>query len=238
TGGGQQEPEVQEETGGGQQEPETVQKPEDELRQEADSPGSGSKADASEDESESGPDPEKKRFRGLAGMLSGLWKRLCRAAAFLASLPERMLELPDKLQDFFWAADDRLERLSWRLESLRQRIEPYRTPESIALYKRLLWRLKYLWKHFGPRRLSGWLRFGTGAPDKTGQLAGLLYLILPASAEDFEVRPDFTEPVLEADLVIKGHIRACHLLRMAFGLWRDKELRKMIRRIKGGNENG
>lgn len=176
-----------------------------------------------------------KLLSGLTDKLQGLWQGILKAGGFVLSLPQRLSDLMDKLQDMIWGIAEGPEHASQILDGLQQKIKPYTESASIELYKRMLKRAKYLWKHFGPRKLSGWLHFGTGAPDITGQLTGLIYLILPSSAGDFEVRPDFTEQVLEADALIKGHVRACHLLRVALGLWRDKELRKIIRRIKGGD---
>ena len=42
--------------------------------------------------------------------------------------------------------------------------------------------LRDLWKHYCPRRISGYLHFGTGDPALTGQLTGIIYLVLPAQA--------------------------------------------------------
>lgn len=213
--------------------PETLwEEPEPELRREA--------KPEPELHLEAKPTPESELHRKpKPSWAQGKWKKIlrliARAAEFLFSLPERMTDLLNRIQEFFLETGDQKERLESRLEELQSAVEPYTSKEAVSLYRRIFGHLKNLWKHYAPRSLSGWIHFGTGAPDLTGWLAGLIYLILPASAEAFEVRPDFTEQTLEADVTMKGHIRACHLLRTAFWLWRDKELRKMIRRIKGGN---
>lgn len=154
---------------------------------------------------------------------------------FLLSLPERLLEGLEWIQELFQSGEERLEGLVSLKDALTEKVDPFVRPEAAALYRKVLKELKYLWRHYGFRSVKGWIRFGTGAPDLTGQLTGLIYLLLPACAEDFEVKPDFTERILEADVLLKGRIRACHLAKTAFLLWRDKTLRKMIRRIKGGN---
>ena len=60
-------------------------------------------------------------------------------------------------------------------------------------------------------------------------------MILPARADEFELQPEFTEMVLETDITMKGRIRVCHILWTAAVLWRDRQLRTLIRRVKGGS---
>lgn len=154
----------------------------------------------------------------------------------LMSFPEYLLEGAERLRNILDAGEEKAERWKTSCEKLRKRAAPFLEEESKALYGRLLGHLKYLWKHYGPRSLQGWLRFGTGAPDVTGELTGVLYLLLPASAGEFEVFPDFTETIFETEIRMKGHIRSCHLVKIAVSLWLDKRLRKLIRkaRAKGG----
>lgn len=179
----------------------------------------------------------------LAALLKRVWQGILRLGSllktlfeFLIYLPERILDWTQRLSDLLDAGEDAAERWREAWERLCKRAAPFLEDESRALYGRLLAHLKYLWKHYGPRTLGGWARFGTGAPDITGALTGVLYPFLPASANEFALLPDFTEAVFEADIRMKGHIRACHLLTTAVSLWREKQLRKLIRKVraKGG----
>lgn len=156
--------------------------------------------------------------------------------SFIFSLPERILDIWGKLWDIADAGENTIDKLEKKKDALYKLAKPFLTDNSKALYKRILGHLLYLWKHYKPRKIQGWMKYGTGAPDVTGQITGVLYMILPVSAEKFELMPEFTEMVFETDVTIKGHIRACHLLKVAFLLWRDKQLWLLIRRIraKGG----
>ena len=88
-----------------------------------------------------------------------------------------------------------------------------------------------LLRHYRPREISGRLHFGTGDPAVTGQLTGLIYLLLPARAQ-LSVEPEFTEAVFEADLEFSGHIRAVHAARTAYHLFRNKRLKRLIKRLR------
>lgn len=170
-----------------------------------------------------------------------IWLRFCNLAekiiSFIFSIPERILDIWGKLWDIADAGESFADKIVNKKEELSRMAKPFLTDASKALYKRVIAHLLYLWKHYKPRRIQGWMKYGTGAPDVTGQLTGVLYMILPARADKFELIPEFTDKVFETDILIKGHIRTWHLIRVAFLLWRDKQLMRLIRRIraKGGN---
>ena len=149
---------------------------------------------------------------------------------------ERIHYLWEKLRAFFSA----MQRLLQKLFALPGRIGALlQKPEQLLdLAQRLeireltgeLWgELLYLLRHYRPRRLSGFLHFGTGDPAATAQLTGLLYLVLPARADAFSLQPEFDEAMLEADVSLRGHIRACHLARVLWRGWRNKKLRRLIK---------
>ena len=184
------------------------------------------------------------RIRDLIGKLRKLRdiiaQRLAQIFEFIMDMPERLLDFVERAGEVLDSGELAVEKLEKTREDLLRKAKPFLTDNSKALYKRLWGYLKYLWKCYGPRKIKGWLKFGTGQPDVTGELTGLLYMVLPAAAEDFELYPDFTEAVFETDAVVTGHIRACHVIKIAFLLWRDKQLRGLIRKVraKGGQKNG
>ncbi len=104
--------------------------------------------------------------------------------------------------------------------------------EAREIFGGVIGHLAFLALHYKPRRIRGYLRFGTGNPATTGQLAGLVYLLLPARADRFEVLPEFNETIFETDTVCSGHIRALHVLRVLWRGFRDKKLRRMINKLR------
>ena len=154
---------------------------------------------------------------------------------FVIWLPERMLDLAEWFQNLASDRETAMERMAGRIKQIKTQTEIFLEPASIELYKKIRHQIKRLLHHYGPRHIRGWLRFGTGSPDQTGMVTGLLYMILPARADEFELQPEFTEMVLETDIAMKGRIRVCHILWTAAVLWRDRQLRTLIRRVKGGS---
>lgn len=178
------------------------------------------------------------RISRLGGRGAGILRRIAAAAGklleFILYLPQRILGWIERLGELLSSGENFVESCSGKIEELRERAAPFLEPEAKALYQRLLGHGKYLLRHYGPRKIQGWIRLGAGRPDVTAQLSGIIYYLLPVTAQDFEVRPEFSETVLEGDVLIKGRVRSCHVVKIAFLLWRDKEFRKMLGKIKGG----
>ncbi len=105
--------------------------------------------------------------------------------------------------------------------------------EARELLGTLVGHLVFLIAHYKPRRIRGYVRFGTDDPSVTGQLTGLIYFLLPARADRFSVCPEFNEKVFETETVCSGHIRALHVLRVLWRCFRDKRLRRAISAYRG-----
>jgi len=92
--------------------------------------------------------------------------------------------------------------------------------------------LLYLWRHLKPDRIQGELWYGFDDPSLTGQLTGLFYMLLPVGRYEIRLQPDFENTLYEGELHIKGHIRICHLARVGWKVFRDKEFRKILKKFQ------
>ena len=165
-------------------------------------------------------------------------KNMERIAAAPQKAMDLLLMIIDAIDGKAQAAEALAEKLVKKAESAEKKAAPFLEAESINYFKWLLRRLGGLLHHFRIRRIKGFLKFGTGAPDMTGFLTGLLYRILPAGAAGYEVDPYFDQTVFETDTILKGHIRACHILWLVILAALRKDtwhmLRKLRRKDKGG----
>ena len=151
---------------------------------------------------------------------------------WIASIPMRIAGLIQSVFDTADRIDDAVYKAERKIEGLFRKAEPFISEDSRGLYMRTLRRLMRMLSHFLPKKISGYLHFGTGAPDLTGELTGVIYLALPAGSRSFSVEPEFNERVLETDCRIRGHIRFIHalvfLIRTAF----DRQVWRLIRTIR------
>lgn len=129
----------------------------------------------------------------------------------IGQVVQKLLKIPEKMSEF------------------QEFLEKYEIKAVIDI----IWcEVKHLLRHYGPRRIEGYLRFGTGDPAVTGQLLGGLYIILPVKAWKFSLQPEFTEAVFETDVRVSGHVRANHMVAVIWRLFRNKELMSKIKMLK------
>ncbi len=97
---------------------------------------------------------------------------------------------------------------------------------------------KYILRHFFPRKVSGTLAFGLKDPALTGQILGAFCLIPFWANYHIDLKPDFqTEhPYVKGELSMKGHIRCCHTLLIAFRLIKDKNIKTWIKKFRAHQE--
>ncbi|MCI7092254.1 MAG: hypothetical protein MR940_00420 [Lachnospiraceae bacterium] len=158
-------------------------------------------------------------------------KGLVTAMAFVF----RMQELPSDLGDF---SDTFHENADTKIESFRRKAEPFVSPDAFSLYGRIMRHLGRLLRSLRFRRLEGYLLVGTGKPDLTGELIGLLYMILPDTARAYELRADFYQATLKTRTNAAGHIRMNHVLMFLIRLLRDKEFRKLLAHVRRKGKEG
>lgn len=84
--------------------------------------------------------------------------------------------------------------------------------ESVEWIRLLAVNAGRLLKHICPRRIKGWVHFGTSDPALTGELLGGLSILFAMCGQGVRVIPDFEREVLEGELEIKGHLRGIVLL--------------------------
>lgn len=98
-----------------------------------------------------------------------------------------------------------------------------------------IWReLKSLLRHIGPRRGRVNLRYSTGDPATTGQLTGMFSLCPLFYKKGIAVIPNFTADkfYIRGRFQIHGHIQMFHFLGIAWRLYRDKNIKKLIQKFK------
>ncbi len=158
-------------------------------------------------------------------------KGLVTAMAFVF----RMQELPSDIGDI---ADSFHDHVDAKIGSFRRKAGPFVSPDAFSLYGRIMRHLGRLLRSLRFRRLEGYLLVGTGKPDLTGELIGLLYMILPDTARAYELRADFYQATLKTRTDAAGHIRMNHVLMFLIRLLKDKEFRKLLAHVRRKGKEG
>lgn len=93
--------------------------------------------------------------------------------------------------------------------------------------------LKYLLRHTKPKKLSGYIRFGFEDPSTTGYAMAVYGILYPIWSPKLSVEPDFERQVLACHILIKGKIRVWHFVRPALRMLFSRDVRRVIREVKG-----
>ena len=87
---------------------------------------------------------------------------------------------------------------------------------------------KRLLKMIFPKKIEGWLRFGTGDAYTEGQYLSYLCLLYPLYGRKFEIRPEWDEEVFETDAAFSGRIRMFIILLVILKVLFNKKV-KLLR---------
>ena len=176
---------------------------------------------------------------GVSGAAAGIAARTIQKAAkglvTAMAFAFRMQELPSDIGDI---ADSFHDHVDAKIGSFRRKAGPFVSPEAFSLYGRIMRHLGRLLHSFRLRRLEGYLLVGTGKPDRTGELIGLLCMILPDTAGTYELRADFYQATLKTRTDAAGHIRMNHVLMFLIRLLKDKEFRKLLAHVRRKGKEG
>ncbi len=87
-------------------------------------------------------------------------------------------------------------------------------------------------KHCAPKKISGYIRYGTGDPCSTGESFAIAALFYGKYGNSLKLVPDFDDEVLEAEVMVRGRIRIFSLLIIGIKLIRDKNFSKLLKNAK------
>ena len=92
----------------------------------------------------------------------------------------------------------------------------------------LLTQGKRLIKMIFPKKIEGWLRFGTGDVYTEGQYLSYLCLLYPLYGRKFEIWPEWDEEVFETDAAFSGRITMFIVLLVTLKVLFNKKV-KLLR---------
>ena len=85
--------------------------------------------------------------------------------------------------------------------------------------------VKKVLRHIMPRKIKGYVEFGTGNPESTGKALAAISMFYAAYGKHLKIVPEFMEKRLVAEVSFKGRIRFGTLARLGLSLIRDKNIK-------------
>lgn len=143
---------------------------------------------------------------------------------------------------------ERLEKIRYTICSIYDKIKAAK--ETAGYYKELLQSEEFksclsfvtgktgkLLRHILPKRVRGYLLFGTGQPDQTGYILGMISIIRGMRGYDkFHIEADFERQIVEGKIQCKGRLRLATVGILALQIYQKKELKELISKWKREEE--
>lgn len=92
--------------------------------------------------------------------------------------------------------------------------------------------LKKIFSIIKPDKLEGYVHFGLEDPALTGQILGVLAMVLPLYQGFLTINPDFTKSCLDGTLKGKGKIFLFSIVKLAFKVILNKNLIKVTKKVQ------
>lgn len=135
-------------------------------------------------------------------------------------------EIKEKIEAKWTAFKEDFLSLNNKKEAVLKFINAEGTADGIFY---LLTQSKILVKMILPKKIKGWLRFGTGDVYTEGQYLTYLCFVYPLYAGKFDILPEWDEEVIEVDASISGKIRMFAMLLIGLKLLFSKKVKALLR---------
>lgn len=186
---------------------------------------------------------------GVQEETSSLWdyiRRFFKGLEIIFTLPVRIVVgihfVWSKLRTVMDHFRDSLKRLLKKLKQIDKKrtqiVKLWGLPTTKTALKNTKGYVLDLLKHLKPKKLSGRLIIGCKDPAMTGQIFGILGLLLPIYYDSIDIAADFEHARVEGDIHMRGSITVFYLLCLLLKIYMDKYTMKTYERIKkilGGN---
>ena len=162
------------------------------------------------------------------GRFFGLLRDLRR---FLRAVIRFFMKIPRKLKNLkctFRRFCGKIKRMERKYRAAKEFALDERTKAAVRL---VLAQAQIFARQALPRTICGEVRFGTSDPALTGQILGIAGIFYPLFMDNVKVDPDFEQTILEGELFLKGRLRIVSAVRIAWRLFRDKNVRYVYRKL-------
>ncbi len=136
----------------------------------------------------------------------------------ISSIPQKWFNLKENIRKFLRKKDQ-------MLNFIRAEETKYTLKKGKDNFFELI-------RYIGPRKLKGYIKFGTGDPCQTGQILAGASILYAYFNPKFSLYPDFEEKKLEADLEARGRLRIIRFVRIFARFYFDKQIKQCIADFK------
>ena len=141
----------------------------------------------------------------------------------------RIEEFIDKLVSKYESLSSKYEKVRKDIRFWDRMINDTRNRDAFELIKTKVIRLL---KKIAPRKIAGYIHFGSDDPATLGKILVFLSIIYPTLPRKLRLEPDFENPDIYGDIKIKGHFSLITPVAYFVRIYFDKDCRRMWRLYK------
>ncbi len=148
-------------------------------------------------------------------------------------IKEKLVGMLESIRQFFRKFRNTLKNLNDKKQEVMSLLSDEANKKTV---KGIFGELRYLLKHVRVRKITTDFSFSAGDPALTGQVLGGLCLVPFLYQKGVGIYPDFEAEkwYVKGNFKVEGHARGIHVVCSAIRLWKDKNLRRLIKRFRKG----
>ena len=181
---------------------------------------------------------KEKRSLEKAGDIKELEKQIdekqVKRESWVKRIYRKAVETKEKIVDFFRDIKKQIRRFFKKLGALKNQSQEVvlflKAKETKEAVKAIIKHMIAVGKHIAPSKLSGYIKIGMDDPAATGEIFGILGILLPLYYNKLTLIPDFEEKIIEGHVSGKGRIRFVFFLKLLFKIYNDDNIMKTLKK--------
>ncbi|NLL75997.1 MAG: DUF2953 domain-containing protein [Clostridiales bacterium] len=159
----------------------------------------------------------------------GLWEKLRAFFLKIKIFFQKLLNIIKNIEYTIVAMYDKIKKIIENIGYYTEVLQGEVFKEAFGVSKKKLLRII---KNVRPRKCDIRLTIGTGDPASTGQILAIYGMIYPFIGNNVIIQADFENKIAEGSLDIKGKISFIILFMTAFQIYRNKNIRHLLKLLK------
>lgn len=157
---------------------------------------------------------------------------LKKVKAFLHKIKEFILKCREKCYNIYDSIQQGIAKVKKIYKNIDYYIRVFQHPCMKPALEKALKGIKKLLNHIKPRRIKAVIEYGSGDPASTMKVYGYYCMIYPFYGKKIKFTPDMENKVLNLDAKISGHLQMFRILTIAWSLFTDRNIRRIVRLLK------
>ena len=150
----------------------------------------------------------------------------------VARIKEFVIKLCEVINDIRNGAEKSISKIKGLYDDIEYYIDTINDERNKKAFNLCIIQVKSILNNIKPKKIHGSLYYGSDDPAAVGKVLAIAGMLYPIVEDNFTVKGDFNEERLEADLHIKGRVTVFVLIKSAWILYFNKDLRRMIKMLK------